>query len=41
MTESAFSGGCHCLDGPRDVSARFTVKPFDGAEWEANVEKIR
>jgi hypothetical protein len=28
-----------CLDG--DALARFTVTPFDGAEWEANVETIR
>jgi hypothetical protein len=28
-----------CLDG--DVLERFTVKPFDGADWEANVESIR
>jgi hypothetical protein len=28
-----------CLDD--DAAARFTVTPFDGAEWEANVDKIR
>jgi hypothetical protein len=28
-----------CLDG--DALARFTVTPFDGREWEANVERIR
>jgi hypothetical protein len=28
-----------CLDG--DALARFTVTPFEGAEWEANVDKIR
>ena len=28
-----------CLDG--DALGRFTVKPFDGAEWEANVDSIR
>ena len=28
-----------CLDD--DAIARFTVTPFDGAEWESNVEKIR
>ena len=27
-----------CLDD--DAMARFAVKPFDGAEWESNVEKI-
>jgi hypothetical protein len=28
-----------CLDG--EAHARFTVKKFDGAEWEENVEQIR
>lgn len=28
-----------CLDG--DAAARFTVVPFDGREWEANVDTIR
>ena len=28
-----------CLDG--DAMARFTVTPFGGADWEANIEKIR
>ena len=28
-----------CLDG--DAAARFTVTPFDGANWEANVDTIR
>ncbi len=28
-----------CLDG--DALARFRVERFDGAEWEANVERIR
>ena len=28
-----------CLDG--DVWQRFRVTPFDGAHWEANVDKIR
>lgn len=28
-----------CLDG--GAAARFTVAPFDGANWEANVERIR
>jgi hypothetical protein len=28
-----------CLDG--DGAAAFTVKPFDGQNWEANVESIR
>jgi hypothetical protein len=28
-----------CLDD--DASARFTITPFDGREWESNVEKIR
>ena len=28
-----------CLDG--DVSDRFTVAPFDGANWEASVATIR
>jgi len=32
-----------CLDpvGGRAAVSRFTVKPFDGAEWEANVESIQ
>lgn len=28
-----------CLDG--DAAARFTITPFDGANWEANVATIR
>jgi hypothetical protein len=28
-----------CLDG--DAPARFSVRAFDGANWEANVESIR
>jgi hypothetical protein len=28
-----------CLDG--DAAARFAVAPFDGAEWESNVDRIR
>ena len=28
-----------CLDG--DAPSRFRVEPFDGANWEANVDKIR
>jgi hypothetical protein len=28
-----------CLDG--DAPARFRVTPFDGSNWEANVERIR
>jgi len=28
-----------CLDG--DAASQFTVEPFDGREWEANVDKIR
>lgn len=28
-----------CLDG--DAPSRFTIAPFDGANWEANVERIR
>jgi hypothetical protein len=28
-----------CLDG--DAPARFQVKPFDGKNWEANVDAIR
>lgn len=28
-----------CLDG--DVIGQFTVTPFDGANWEANVSRIR
>ena len=28
-----------CLDG--DAASRFTVEPFDGQNWEANVERIR
>ena len=28
-----------CLDG--DAASRFTVEPFDGRHWEANVERIR
>jgi hypothetical protein len=29
-----------CLDDPADV-ASFTVRPFDGARWEENVDAIR
>jgi len=29
----------HCLDG--DAASRFTVEPFDGANWEASVDSIR
>lgn len=28
-----------CLDG--EAAARFRIAPFDGANWEANVERIR
>lgn len=28
-----------CLDD--DARARFTITPFDGANWEANVDQIR
>ena len=28
-----------CLDG--DVAAAFTVRPFDGKNWETNVDSIR
>jgi hypothetical protein len=28
-----------CLDG--DVAGRFRVEPFDGRDWEANVDSIR
>ena len=28
-----------CLDG--DVISQFQVKPFDGANWEQNIHKIR
>ena len=28
-----------CLDG--DVLGRFTVRPFDGRNWEQNVDKLR
>ncbi|MBN9161995.1 MAG: aldehyde-activating protein [Myxococcales bacterium 68-20] len=28
-----------CLDG--DAASRFVVEPFDGKEWEANVDRIR
>lgn len=28
-----------CLDG--DAASRFSVTPFDGANWEANVDAIR
>ena len=28
-----------CLDG--DVISRFQIAPFDGANWEANVDRIR
>jgi len=28
-----------CLDG--DVLSLFDIKPFDGANWEANIDKIR
>lgn len=29
----------HCLDG--DVLSRFHIEPFDGANWEENIHKIR
>ncbi|MFO0667522.1 MAG: GFA family protein [Polyangiaceae bacterium] len=29
----------HCLDG--EAKAAFRVEPFDGRNWERNVEKIR
>ena len=29
-----------CLDDPKDI-ARFAIEPFDGRNWEDNVEKIR
>jgi hypothetical protein len=29
----------YCLDG--DAARSFAVTPFDGAEWEANVDEIR
>jgi hypothetical protein len=28
-----------CLDG--DAASRFTIEPFDGKEWDANVDRIR
>ena len=28
-----------CLDG--DALSRFSVAPFGGSEWKANVDKIR
>jgi hypothetical protein len=35
-----FDVNVRCLDG-EDTLARFTIKPFDGLHWEANVESIR
>lgn len=29
----------HCLDG--DVASRFRIIPFDGANWEQNINKLR
>jgi len=34
-----YSVNARCLDG--DALADFTVEPFDGAHWEANVQSIR
>lgn len=28
-----------CLDG--DAASRFRIEPFDGLDWEANVDRIR
>jgi hypothetical protein len=35
-----FDVNLRCLDDPKDI-ARFTIAPFDGRNWEENVEKIR
>jgi hypothetical protein len=35
-----FDVNVRCLDDPKDI-ARFTIEPFDGRNWEENVEKIR
>jgi hypothetical protein len=29
-----------CLDDPKDIE-RFTIRPFDGRNWEENVDAIR
>lgn len=29
----------HCLDG--EVASDFAVEPFDGANWEENIERLR
>ncbi|NEN98841.1 MAG: GFA family protein [Moorea sp. SIO1F2] len=36
---NGISVNLRCLDG--DVLSRFTLVPFDGANWEENVDKIR
>ena len=34
-----FDINARCLDG--DALSRFTVKPFDGRHWEANIDELR
>ena len=34
-----FSVNLRCLDG--DVLSKFKIIPFDGANWEVNIDKIR
>lgn len=35
-----FDVNVRCLDDPNDI-ARFAIKPFDGRNWEENVDAIR
>ncbi|MGM0575192.1 MAG: GFA family protein [Myxococcota bacterium] len=35
------SVNARCLEGDGDLLSRFTVVPFDGRNWEENVERIR
>jgi len=35
-----FDVNVRCLDDPKDI-ARFSIRPFDGRNWEENVDRIR
>lgn len=35
----SFDINVHCLDG--DVVNKFQIKPFEGANWEQNIDSIR
>ena len=34
-----FSVNLHCLDG-ENILSRFEIVPFDGANWEQNIQKL-